>query len=363
MAAMPTLITEDAYFWHHYQQLETVLSQVMNKTMVAQPTEPVRYIAHELLSMYAPHHGELQQDAASLTSSTSRGNEWSASAWIASLPVHEHVSRALLSPSAAATAPAQLAYVRSLAGPFGREAILTLLRSGTLLDSLATELHEAARALERAEAATASELVAKFTQDGPSFSMTFSGLSTFFGGLEGLVGTPNPRLGDAIEREHCDSADSSAAFTTPNYGVTTTSATEFLFVATPERGLAKLGKDAWPSEQGLAPGQHGRVARPLSEFEQERHRINARLSGLDAPPVGLHELMAGRLYTGPMYVKYNCVLRGSTRSSTARDAERFERICCGNPYVTTLHCINSAVVKLSKLQRACRVYRGISNGT
>ena len=63
-----------------------------------------------------------------------------------------------------------------------------------------------------------------------------------------------------------------------------------------------------------------------------------------------------------MYVKYNSVLRGALPSSPPRDIERFERLCRGNVYATTMHCINSAVVKLSKLQRACRVYRGISDG-
>ena len=33
-----------------------------------------------------------------------------------------------------------------------------------------------------------------------------------------------------------------------------------------------------------------------------------------------------------------------------------------NRYTTTLHGINSAVIKLGKLTRACKVYRGISGG-
>ena len=33
-----------------------------------------------------------------------------------------------------------------------------------------------------------------------------------------------------------------------------------------------------------------------------------------------------------------------------------------NPYTTTLHVINSAIIKLGKLTRACRVYRGVSGG-
>ena len=38
--------------------------------------------------------------------------------------------------------------------------------------------------------------------------------------------------------------------------------------------------------------------------------------------------------------------------------DQFERDCKGNLYATTIHGINSAVIKLSKLQVACPVYRG-----
>ena len=40
----------------------------------------------------------------------------------------------------------------------------------------------------------------------------------------------------------------------------------------------------------------------------------------------------------------------------------FEELCRGNRYATTLYCINSAIVKLSKLTKATTVYRGVSGG-
>ena len=40
----------------------------------------------------------------------------------------------------------------------------------------------------------------------------------------------------------------------------------------------------------------------------------------------------------------------------------FNKLCLGNKYVTTLHVINSAVVKLGKLTHVGKVYRGISRG-
>ena len=39
-----------------------------------------------------------------------------------------------------------------------------------------------------------------------------------------------------------------------------------------------------------------------------------------------------------------------------------QKITEGTPYTTTLHTINSAIIKLGKLTPACKVYRGISGG-
>ena len=55
-------------------------------------------------------------------------------------------------------------------------------------------------------AATGQELHDKFVQDGGAFTMSYGGLDTFFGGLEGLIGAPNPKLREATQREHLESA-------------------------------------------------------------------------------------------------------------------------------------------------------------
>ena len=47
-----------------------------------------------------------------------------------------------------------------------------------------------------------------------------------------------------------------------------------------------------------------------------------------------------------MYVHYNGVLRNKTKGS----------------FVTTLHAINSGILKLSKLTKAATVYRGVAGG-
>eukprot|EP00965_Chrysotila_dentata_P101992 3366427-Pleurochrysis_carterae.AAC.2 len=63
--------------------------------------------------------------------------------------------------------------------------------------------------------------------------------------------------------------------------------------------------------------------------------------------------------TGPMFMKYNAVLRG-LGSENAYLRRSFDELCMGNTYTTTLHVINSAIVKLGKLTRAARVYRGLA---
>ena len=60
-----------------------------------------------------------------------------------------------------------------------------------------------------------------------------------------------------------------------------------------------------------------------------------------------------------MYAKYNAVLRSKSKIpflvNNAKDLTK------GNDYVTTIHAINSCVLKLSKLTKAGNVWRGIKD--
>ena len=60
-----------------------------------------------------------------------------------------------------------------------------------------------------------------------------------------------------------------------------------------------------------------------------------------------------------MYIKYNTVLRSKTNDATVlRLAKELTK---GNGYATTIHAINSCVIKLSKLTKAGKVWRGIKD--
>eukprot|EP00966_Prymnesium_polylepis_P262320 6059260-Prymnesium_polylepis.1 len=80
---------------------------------------------------------------------------------------------------------------------------------------------------------------------------------------------------------------------------------------------------------------------------------NTQLEKAKEPLLMLEEAFAGRLYTGPMFVKYNDLLRGFGPALKG---------CLGNTYVTTTHAINSCIIKIGKLTAACKVYRGVSGG-
>jgi len=122
----------------------------------------------------------------------------------------------------------------------------------------------------------------------------------------------------------------------------------------------------------MGQGDNGRVGWTLDDFCRQDEPQRAGL---------MREEVAGlRLYTGAMYVPYQAVLRG-LRSLSDYLRETMLNLCCPkdifdeykagnitldeamqslNRYTTTLHAINSGIVKLSKFTKATTVYRGVS---
>jgi hypothetical protein len=246
------------------------------------------------------------------------------------------------------------------------------------------------------------------------------------------VGAPLPRVREAMAAEHTNQPDSRLEFTAENYGTTTTSATEWAFVAEPEK------HDKWPVEAKLVPKlvltlkpdgskseplgvrieivapEHRKPRRAPMSIIKLRWRVaerGVRLQAQGEPALTLEEAFGARLYTGPLFVKYNAVLRGLDSPVLYLRCEMV-RLCCStedaalhaeaaeeakakrlaeepsfdkkkptaadeaalreytraayeevkkriNKYTTTLHAINSVIVKLSKLTKASTVYRGV----
>ena len=59
-------------------------------------------------------------------------------------------------------------------------------------------------------------------------------------------------------------------------------------------------------------------------------------------------------------MKYNSIMRAGTGVPFL--VGQRDKLCLGNSYTTTLHIISSSIVKLGKLTRAEKVFRGIAGG-
>ena len=145
----------------------------------------------------------------------------------------------------------------------------------------------------------------------------------------------------------------------------TTRHSEYLIVVDPNSLMEPLsGKDVrLPSDQANFTG--ARKPKPPSEFALKLDARNKQLEAIDIGKLCMQEFHAARLYTGPMFMKYNAVLRGlgEERMPNVTSKVLFEnmkKLCGDSRYVTTLHCINSAIVKLSRLAKPQTVYRGLS---
>ncbi|CAK0823877.1 unnamed protein product [Prorocentrum cordatum] len=190
-----------------------------------------------------------------------------------------------------------------------------------------------------------------------------------------MVGSPEANPVPAIEREHCLHEDSHVPFTTSNYGVTTTSAVEWAFVylhqpqppveivlQSGDRVSLDLPGD-WPHEK---PDKCKNPRAPLTPEDNQTmfEGVNGELQKIREVPLIWAEFYAARLYTGPMFQKYNAVLRGGALNmqQPTKMVSEFANLCCSNRYVTTIHAISSAVVKLGKRTRTTAVFRGFKDG-
>ena len=300
--------------------------------------------------------------------------QWTTSRWLESVDLGRHVAESLVRPlkgridtsAAHDLSSKELAYLRTVAEVGSPQEIKNLLAEGDLISKLAIEIWDALQDLASQSASTSFELHQKFQQEPNTFNLTYSGLETYFNGLEGFLGPPCPDVHRQMEREHGNCPDSHASYEATNYGTTTTAHVEWRFVVSPtDEALRELGLTEWPLESKLhsrpSKQRYCRHPTPLSAFSEELTARNSQLTSLGHPPLLDEEVIGARLYTGPQFVKYNAVLRG-LQSENPYLKSQFTRLCMGNTYSTTLHVINSCIVKLAMLGTAEKVYRGISGG-
>ena len=194
-----------------------------------------------------------------------------------------------------------------------------------------------------------SALHSKFTQD-PNFKGVrgkFAADELFAAGIDGIVGPLDVQYIRAMYNEHCLNAEASKQFTAWNAGheIKTTPEREWLFVV----GRDGLDKSSWTFdveradpvvEEGMMV--EGRNAEKLAAL--------LRSPVVERSKVTVAEVVALRLYTGPMYVKYNAVLRGMAVATAG-----------GTIYSSTVHLICSGLHKLSRVSKVpqeMKLYRG-----
>ena len=99
--------------------------------------------------------------------------------------------------------------------------------------------------------------------------------------------------------------ESSDGFTTGNYAVLTQSRVEWHYVAEDGTTPQDLGLEFWPAESTakMPDRRRCRARAPLIALLATATQHNKRLTAACQPELVLEEVVAARLYTGPMFVK------------------------------------------------------------
>ena len=159
------------------------------------------------------------------------------------------------------------------------------------------------------------------------------------GGLETKIGEPSSNVREAVEEEHTNSDDSHVTFDSPRYKISSSAAIEWSFVADepPPKG-------GWPAEMTMMAPKLKRKQLSISGRGGLLFRVtelNARLASERLVPISLIEAMCGRLFTGPMHVKYHGVLRGSGLAYHACMGNRCVHCAPRLTLATALHSLRS----------------------
>ena len=224
----------------HVTSLQAQVSRTFDSCM-RWPRALAAYIGVRLLPT-TPHPAT--EAVASEPSAGAVKSKWTAVSWLDSEETNKELAAAILGQSFVAGGD-ELAAMRALGGSATLEDELTV-RLAAAIGPLVARLAPRLRALATVEAATSGEMQTKFSQECRGM-LEYGSLSVFFGGLEGLVGSPNPMVMEAMAGEHSARSDSERDFTTSNYGLRTTSAVEWAFVATPDAPPA----GGWPVEEKI----------------------------------------------------------------------------------------------------------------
>jgi hypothetical protein len=244
-----------AYFKKHGAAIEQQLIDAIAKAAEADAADPLAFVGAHLSSEAAAKGADVVQAAARqakeegarLPPAEDDKNRMHGTCqqWLADLGLQKMLATLLLEPLTAGLAhdvghdsrlelPFLVALGKGAADAAGlREALAHLLRgaSGKLVDKLAESIARLAKEgrgmagpLEpRRETSAMREAREQDTKFASAPTLGYGDISTFYTGLEGLVGPPSAKGLQALKKEHCNEADSTVEFTVPNYGTVTKS--------------------------------------------------------------------------------------------------------------------------------------------
>jgi len=210
----------------------------------------------------------------------------------------------------------------------------------------ASEVTGSAPALQ-SSSSLVSALHSKFTQDPnfKGFRGKFGTDELFAAGIDAVVGPMDVQYLRAMFNEHCTVKDATAPFTAWNAGhiIETNADREWLFVV----GAKGLDQQSWAFDSACAVPE---VAEGMMVPGRNAKHLAALLDSPLAKNAGLGdaEVIALRLYTGPMYVKYNAASRGFAAAGSTL-------------FSGTMHVVISGLCKLSRVTMpppGLIVYRG-----
>ena len=295
---MSTESTDAAYLAAQGPTFEPAVSQAIRGAIRERSPDPIVRIGEQLLQT------GLAGDGGPLFPSSTEdkaSDQWSADAWVRGAGVHRIVAAALQRAAAQqGLGDGPQAVLGFLRATKDRATLSEALCTGTLLNAVVELVWRETQKLHGATAATNKEAQDKFAG---AIELSYGGLDKFFGGLGEVVGPPDPNVDEAMDAEHLEGSESKQMFETGNYGVMTTSETEWLFVTCPAAAPPEqLHLDRWPEEspEKLPDRTKCRSKSSLFELDGTLAERNEQLKENHHPEVILSELKAAKSYTGPV---------------------------------------------------------------
>jgi hypothetical protein len=214
-----------------------------------------------------------------------------------------------------------------------------------------------------------------YTKYEQGFTGSFADMSDYRGGLEKMIGQCRKDIMQAMEDEHTLVSEGYGAsdemFVTSSYRVKTTPRVEWEFVICEEDMQLSAGFDREDNKDrgfrtNFPPRRLLDEASVLITASFKEKGIDRVVTAAEIKSINLmlEEIIALRLYTGPMFELYNTALRAWGNADARGIVPPYGLVCPGmdvrGSFVTTLHVLNSGVLKLATVQPALTVYRGIS---